>query len=122
MAAEIDRHCAALLAAAETSADQRLSLEAIQRGTVEFVKTVNEHEAVIIQMQGGKGYDRPISHDLRSPLNSVIGYSEIMLRGLDGPLSDGQRSLLQAVKDTGDRLLNTINEFVRRARDQGEVG
>ena len=32
-----------------------------------------------------------MSHELRTPLNSIIGFSRVILKGIDGPISDVQR-------------------------------
>ena len=53
-----------------------------------------------------------MSHALRTPLNSVIGFSRIMLRELDGPLSDLQRTDLTAIHDSGRQLLGLINDML----------
>jgi signal transduction histidine kinase len=44
------------------------------------------------------------SHELRTPLNAVIGFSSILLDGLDGELSDQQREHLRDILESGRRL------------------
>jgi signal transduction histidine kinase/HAMP domain-containing protein len=53
-----------------------------------------------------------MSHALRTPLNSVIGFSRIMLKGLDGPLTDLQRADLETVYKSGRQLLGLINDML----------
>jgi signal transduction histidine kinase/HAMP domain-containing protein len=53
-----------------------------------------------------------MSHALRTPLNSVIGFSRLMLRELDGPLSDLQRDDLTAIYDSGRQLLGLVNDML----------
>lgn len=53
-----------------------------------------------------------IAHDLRSPLNAVIGFSRIMIRGLDGPLSDMQIADLEAVYTNGQMMLDMVNNLI----------
>ncbi len=57
-----------------------------------------------------------IAHDLRSPLNAVIGFSKIMINGLDGPLSDIQMTDLQAVYDNGKQMLDMVNHIIDLAK------
>ncbi len=47
-------------------------------------------------------------HDLRSPLNQIMGYSEILIEEVDGPLRDGFVADLQKVRDAGQKMLRII--------------
>jgi len=53
-----------------------------------------------------------MSHELRTPLNSIIGFSRVILKGVDGALTDLQRTDLQAVYDSGQHLLSLINNIL----------
>jgi len=53
-----------------------------------------------------------MSHELRTPLNSIIGFSRVILKEIDGPLTDMQRTDLQAVYDSGQHLLGLINDIL----------
>jgi len=53
-----------------------------------------------------------MSHELRTPLNSIIGFSRVILKGIDGPLTDMQRTDLQAIYESGQHLLGLINDIL----------
>ena len=53
-----------------------------------------------------------MSHELRTPLTCVIGMSSTLLRWAFGPLSDRQRQYLQTIHDSGEQLLNIINDIL----------
>jgi signal transduction histidine kinase len=53
-----------------------------------------------------------MSHALRTPLNSIIGFSRVMLKELDGPLTDLQRTDLTTVYDSGRHLLGLVNDML----------
>jgi signal transduction histidine kinase/CheY-like chemotaxis protein len=53
-----------------------------------------------------------MSHELRTPLNSIIGFSRVMLKGIDGPLTDMQETDLSAIYDSGRHLLDLINDIL----------
>ncbi len=53
-----------------------------------------------------------MSHELRTPLNSIIGFSRVILKGIDGPLTDLQRTDLEAIYSNGQNLLLLINDVL----------
>jgi signal transduction histidine kinase len=57
-----------------------------------------------------------MSHDLRSPLNSILGFSEVLLGGLDGELVDAQRESVRAIQRAGEDLLRLLTEVLDSAR------
>ena len=53
-----------------------------------------------------------MSHELRTPLNSIIGFSRVILKGIDGPVSDLQKQDLAAINSAGNHLLQLINDVL----------
>lgn len=51
-----------------------------------------------------------IGHDLRGPLNAVIGFSEILESELSGPLSDDQKECAAMVQSSARTLLEVIDD------------
>lgn len=50
------------------------------------------------------------SHDMRSPLNAIIGFSRIIMKGIDGPITDLQSQDLETVYTSGQSLLKMIDD------------
>jgi len=57
-----------------------------------------------------------VSHELRTPMNAIIGYTKLMLDGLDGDLTDQQVADLQRVAQAADNLLGLINGLLDLAK------
>jgi PAS domain S-box-containing protein len=57
-----------------------------------------------------------MSHELRTPLNSIIGFSRVILKGIDGPVTDMQNQDLTAIYNSGQHLLGLINDILDLAR------
>jgi len=53
-----------------------------------------------------------MSHELRTPLTNIIGFSRLMLKGIDGPLTEQQQSDLQIIYHNGQHLLGLINDLL----------
>ena len=53
-----------------------------------------------------------MSHELRTPLNSVIGFSRVILKGIDGPINEVQKQDIGSIYSSGMHLLNMINEIL----------
>lgn len=53
-----------------------------------------------------------MSHELRTPLNSIIGFSRVIVKGIDGPVTDLQQQDLTAIYNSGQHLLGLINDIL----------
>jgi len=53
-----------------------------------------------------------ISHELRTPMNSILGFSEALLNGLYGPLSEAQSSRIQRIHRNARDLLTLIDDLL----------
>jgi signal transduction histidine kinase/CheY-like chemotaxis protein len=53
-----------------------------------------------------------MSHELRTPLNSIIGFSRVILKGIDGPITETQQEDLSAIYNAGQHLLGLINNIL----------
>jgi signal transduction histidine kinase len=53
-----------------------------------------------------------MSRELRMPLNNIIGFSRVILKGIDGPITDLQREDLNAIHESGQQLLALINDIL----------
>lgn len=57
-----------------------------------------------------------MSHELRTPLNSIIGFSRVILKGIDGPITDMQQQDMQTIHDSGKHLLALVNDILDQAK------
>ncbi len=62
-----------------------------------------------------------ISHELRSPLTVILGYTDLLLRGLVGELSSEQRELLEAVRNRVDLMANIIKNVITVANIEADT-
>jgi GAF domain-containing protein len=53
-----------------------------------------------------------ISHELRTPMNSILGFSDAMLSGLYGELNEAQTQRLQRINANGRNLLSLIDDLL----------
>jgi PAS domain S-box-containing protein len=57
-----------------------------------------------------------VSHDVRTPLNAILGYTSLLLRGVSGPMASAQRESLTRVDANARHLLALMNEILDIAR------
>jgi signal transduction histidine kinase len=60
-----------------------------------------------------------MSHELRTPLNAILGYNELLMMGIKGPVSVGQRGALSNIRIAGMHLLGLINNVLNIAKLEG---
>jgi PAS domain S-box-containing protein len=62
-----------------------------------------------------------MSHELRTPLTSILGYTDMLLRGLSGPLAPLTNRYVGNVRSAGDRLLELVNGLLDYTRLEAGV-
>lgn len=62
------------------------------------------------------GFLANLSHELRGPLGIILNGVELMLDGLCGPVTTQQQSTLTMIKDSGDHLLDLVNDVLDYAK------
>ena len=83
----------------------------------ETVHAEDEARRIVQQMQRQKMlFMASMSHDLRSPLNSILGFSELLESGVAGELTSGQRESVLTVRRSGEELLRLLNDVLDSAR------
>lgn len=66
------------------------------------------------QQQMRREFSANVSHELKTPLQSVLGYSEIMLNGL--VKEDDRQRFLQKIYDEAKNLLGLIDDIIRLSK------
>ena len=61
-----------------------------------------------------------MSHELRTPLNAVLGLSEALMEDIYGPLTPKQRESLQTIQQSGQHLLDLINDILDLSKIQAD--
>jgi two-component system, cell cycle sensor histidine kinase DivJ len=59
-----------------------------------------------------------VSHELRTPLTAILGFAEVLVTGLDGPLNPRQLDDATTIQTNGRRLLQLIDDLI----DIAEIG
>jgi PAS domain S-box-containing protein len=57
-----------------------------------------------------------MSHDLRTPINAIIGYSDLLLMGIRGELNEAQAADLQRMRQASRFQLTLLNDILDFAR------
>lgn len=57
-----------------------------------------------------------MSHELRSPLNSILSLSQMLLDRVDGELSPEQEKQVQFIRRAGEELSNLVNDLLDLAK------
>ncbi|KAF0108772.1 MAG: putative two-component hybrid sensor and regulator [Anaerolineaceae bacterium] len=86
---------------------QSTQVNAFSEDDIRVLQTLADQVAVAID--NARSY---VSHELRTPLNSIIGFSRVILKGIDGPVSDLQEQDLGAIYNSGQHLLRLINDIL----------
>jgi signal transduction histidine kinase len=92
-------------------------LEETNRGVVALYAELNEKSTQLKAVNEAKTrFWSTISHELRSPINSVIGLARLLAEKGSDPLTEEQRRQVRLIEDSGGTLLALVNELLDTAK------
>lgn len=62
-----------------------------------------------------------MSHELRTPLNAILNFTGFVMDGDTGPVTDEQIGLLTKVYQSGEHLLNLINDILDLSKIEADM-
>jgi len=109
-----------------------IALESSQAGrfdreALEFVIRLADHAAIAIENarlfeQVRRANDAKtefvsfVSHELKQPMTSIRGYTDLLIKGAGGELTDAQRSFLDTVRANADRMNVMVSDLLDVSR------
>ena len=101
-----------LLGFAKLSRDltARRAEDALRLATAEAAEVARRAEEAASAAKNG--FLATISHEIRTPVNAILGYTALLEMELDGPLTAAQRRHLDAARKSGRQLLALIAQVL----------
>jgi PAS domain S-box-containing protein len=89
------------------------ALDAMERVNIELVDRTAEAEAA---NQAKSEFLANMSHEFRTPINAIVGYSDLLEMGISGPLTDAQKEQLRRIRASSEHLLGLVEDVLDLAK------
>lgn len=112
-AAEIHRLSTALLASpTPLTANQHDDTKQIASNASRFADVVTEMADLL---NSGSAEIRGMSHEVRTPVTAIRGFADMLLMGIDGPLTKFQEEQVREIKHYGHKLQLLVDDLFNSA-------
>ena len=85
---------------------------AINQKLEELNDLMNKRKNIASKMQPRSAILSMMSHDLRTPLNSILGFSELLLEGMNGILTESQADFVKNIHESALELFESIKTSI----------
>ena len=93
--------------------EDKKKLESYVVERTEFIEHLERDKAELKELDKLKtAFIDNVSHELRTPMNIIIGYADLLLDRVDGPINEEQERSLKKVTTSAKHLLKLINEVL----------
>lgn len=92
-------------------AENRLQIQELNRTQDELIARLrDERDRAVAAEKARSFFFSTVSHDIRTPLNAIIGFSEMLKLGVDDP--EERKRFLDSILVSGKTLLQLINDVL----------
>jgi len=106
---------------------ESVKTEGCSEETMSFLQRLTDHAAIAIsnaqlyaavqQANVAKSeFVSFVSHELKNPMTSIKGYTELLAKGAVGPVSDGQAGFLKTILSNVDRMSTLVSDLADVSR------
>lgn len=81
-------------------------------------EAASDAEDLARQLRERTDFFAGLGHDLKSPLNAVIGFSEMMESEIRGPIPEAYKSYPALIRESGQTLLRLVEDMLGFARSE----
>ncbi len=97
--------------------DMTVGLESYWSYYIETMREISHLNGQLKQASEAKNqFLANMSHEFRTPLNAILGFTEVLQDNIAGPLNDEQREYLGDIHSAGRLLLRLINDALDIAK------
>jgi signal transduction histidine kinase len=61
-----------------------------------------------------------VRHELKTPLNAILGFTQVLQEEIDGPLDERQREDVTAIQQAGEHLSGLVGSVLEEGAPEGE--
>jgi signal transduction histidine kinase len=73
---------------------------------------LDEALALLPEVKGEKAaFVSTVTHELRLPMTSILGYTDLLRQGMMGELNDNQRNFLEVIRDNVGRMSRLVSDI-----------
>ncbi len=98
-----------------TRAEVDVAMELARRSAL-AADNARLYEAALLANQAKSDFLAVMSHELRTPLTAIMGYTELIVDGISGPITELQRKQLKRIDASARHLVHLIEGILSFAR------
>lgn len=109
-------------AAAERLEDDEAVAELLARQTAATLANARAHARLTEAAYRRERFFSAMSHDLRTPITAIVGYSELLADGIVGELNGQQLEMIERISQVSGHLSQLVNDILDLAKlDAGRM-
>lgn len=87
-------------------------MRALEEALAQEQQARQEAEAALVEAQRARQqFVSLVTHELRVPMTSIKGYTDLLLKGIVGPLNEAQTNFLQTVRSNVERMARMVADL-----------